>query len=216
MRSRALDFYFDFISPYAYLAAGATRTLAARQGLALHWHPFRLGVAVVKVMGLRPLIETPLKGNYARGDVARLAAVMGLPFAPGDGLPDPLPPAHLFYATSADRRESLACALLEARWAEGRDIGKIEVLESIVEALGLADVSAAEAADSARAREALRHATRMAIARGVFGSPTLAVGDELFWGIDRLWLLEHYLSSGGRYPVLGEVTSRSLGLVKHA
>ncbi|WP_198085086.1 DsbA family protein [Variovorax sp. E3] len=101
-----IDFYFDFLSPYGYLAAARIESVAARHGRAVRWRPFRLGVAVVKVMGLRPNMETPLKAPYILRDIARLAKVLDLPLAPPPGLPNPLPPAQLFYAAPEARHQN--------------------------------------------------------------------------------------------------------------
>ena len=206
-----IDFYFDFISPYAFLASTRIEQLANRHGRPVRWHAFRLGVAVVKVMGLRPLMETPLKGDYTTKDVARVARMMGEPLVSTFMLPDPLPPARLFYSMPADRSGALAKALLRARWAQGLDIGNDAVLKSIVGELGLDPITVDSALHDPGTKEALAHATNSAIERGVFGSPTCAVGDELFWGTDRLWLLDHYLGAGERYVPLKHHAQAVLG-----
>ena len=69
-----IDFYFDFISSYGYFASLRIEEIAARHGRTIEWHPMPLGVAVMKVMGLKPLLETPLKGAYVLNDVARYQA----------------------------------------------------------------------------------------------------------------------------------------------
>lgn len=68
-----LHFYFDFISPYGYFASLRIDELAAQYGREVEWHPMLLGVSVMKVMGLKPLPDTPLKGPYTRNDVLRYA-----------------------------------------------------------------------------------------------------------------------------------------------
>ncbi|WP_454727494.1 MULTISPECIES: DsbA family protein [Cupriavidus] len=207
-----VDFYFDFISPYAYLASRHIEEIARRHGRAVRWHAFRLGVAVVKVMGLRPVLETPLKGAYSRQDVARLSAVLGEPLTRALDVLDPIPAGRLFHAVSPKRAGPLARALLAARWAQGRDIAQPAVLEAVVGGLGWPESLVATALADPATREALTQATRSALARGVFGSPTAAVGQELFWGTDRLWLLDHYLAAGERYTPLDDARQASLGL----
>lgn len=194
-----LDFYFDFISPYAYLASGAVKRIAASHGRTLNWRPFRLGVAVVKVMGLRPLMETPLKSEYVRRDVTRLARVMGLPLTIDGPIPDPLPPACLVYSSPRSSRAALCEALLAARWAEGKDIGDPDMLGKIADQFGLGQEAGRAALADPSFRQAWNGATENAISEGVFGSPTVCVGGELFWGVDRLPLLDRYLADGGRY-----------------
>lgn len=194
-----IAFYFDFVSPYAYLASNLIDDVAQRHGRGVQWLPFRLGVAVVKVMGLKPLLDTPLKGAYVRRDVARLADALGLPLTPDIGMFDPVPAQQVFYSAPVEMQPDLARMLLHARWADGLDIGDVDVLTEVVHRnAGLARDDIRHWIDSSQAREAVREATRAAIARGVFGSPTFVVGSELFWGVDRLWLLERHLAGEGR------------------
>jgi len=209
---KPIDFYFDFISPYAYLAAKHVGALAARHGREVRWIPFRLGVAVVKVMGLRPVMETPLKGPYAAQDVVRLAKVLNEPLVFSGTLPDPLPPARLFYGAPSASATTLAWALLRAQWAQGLDIGSVEVLRDVAASTGLDSMLVEQVLKDPDSLDRLRSATHAALARGVFGSPTCAVGDALFWGVDRLWLLDAYLQAGERYEALDHERSRALGL----
>lgn len=202
---RELDFYFDFISPYAYLASTKIEAIAARYQRRVRWHPFRLGITVVKVMGLRPLMQTPLKSEYITSDVGRLAQVLDVPLKRNGGLDDPLPPARLFYALPEEQAAPLAKTLLHAGWAEGRDISDEAVLIELGESCGIGAGAVRAALADQATRQRLNDATSAAMARGVFGSPTFAVGDQLFWGVDRLWLLEHYLENGEQYPPVAAV-----------
>jgi 2-hydroxychromene-2-carboxylate isomerase len=81
MHHAPIDFYFDFISPYGYFASLQIEQLAAKHGRSLRWHSMLLGVSVLKVMGLKPLLETPLKGDYVRRDMPRQARRLGLALA---------------------------------------------------------------------------------------------------------------------------------------
>jgi 2-hydroxychromene-2-carboxylate isomerase len=206
-----IDFYFDFISPFAYLAATRVEALGDRHNRAVNWLPFRLGVAVVKVMGLKPLMDTPLKAEYSINDLKRLSTVLGQQLALSQALPDPRPAARLFYFAPPEYSARLAKALLRAQWAEGLDIGDIAVLVQIASETGIDPAAARDALVNPLTKDALAAATQAAIARGVFGSPTCAVGRELFWGTDRLWLLDHYLATGERYQRLDHPRSVSLG-----
>ena len=95
----ALDFYFDFISGYGYLASLRIEAIAARHGRRVHWHSMLLGVSVMKVMGLKPLLDTPLKGDYVLKDAARYMRRHGLTLARqiSDPMMDPRPAARAFY-----------------------------------------------------------------------------------------------------------------------
>ena len=87
-----LHIHLDFISPYGYFASLRVEALAARHGRTVAWHPMLLGVAVLKVMGLKPLMDTPLKGDYVDRDVRRYAREHGLPMQrqPRDPVMNPL------------------------------------------------------------------------------------------------------------------------------
>ena len=199
---KRIDFYFDFISPYAYLASSRVEMIARRHGRVVSWRPFRLGVTVVKVMGLKPLMETPLKGEYIARDLERLATVLSDQLSLSREFTDPIPPARLFYAAPAEHSGELAKALLRSKWADGRDIGNAEVLVEVAKEVGLDEELARRALADPATKASLDAVTSEAIARGVFGSPTCAVRKELFWGVDRLWLLDQYLGAGERYEPL--------------
>ena len=206
-----IDFYFDFLSPFAYLAATRVEALGTRHHRTINWRPFRLGVAVVKVMGLKPLMDTPLKGEYSIKDLARMATLLGEQLALPQVLPDPRPAGRLFYSAAPEHSARLAKALLRAQWAEGLDIADTTVLIRIASEAGLDPAAACDALVNPATKEALSAATQAAIARGIFGSPTCAVGEELFWGTDRLWLLDQYLAAGERYQRLDPTTCVVLG-----
>jgi len=196
----SIAFYFDFVSPYAYLASNEIEALAERHGKKLHWLPFRLGVAVVKVMGLKPLLDTPLKGPYARHDASRMAKVLGLPLTDDFSMFDPVPAHQLMYTQPLEKRPALAKALLSARWGEGRNLGDRDILFDVAQkAVGIDKQCFRETIESKESRSAVNEATQAAVSRGVFGSPTFAAGNELFWGGDRIWLLDQYLAAGARY-----------------
>ena len=206
-----IDFYFDFISPFAYLAASRVEALGARHHRVVNWHPFRLGVAVVKVMGLKPLMSTPLKGEYSLKDLARLSVMLGERLTIPQLLPDPRPASRLFYSAAPECSVRLAKALLRAQWADGLDIGNAVVLLRLASEAGLDPAASRDALINPATQEALSAATKAALARGIFGSPTCAVGSELFWGTDRLWLLDQYLAAGERYQRLDHASSVGLG-----
>ena len=90
-----VDFYFDFLSGYGYVASLRIEAIAARHGRKVDWHCMLLGVAVMKVMGLKPLLETPLKGDYVLRDFARYQRRHGLEMARkvSDPMMDPRPRA---------------------------------------------------------------------------------------------------------------------------
>ena len=191
-----IDFYFDFSSPYGYLASTEIDGLAARHSRSVTWRPFVLGAAF-KLTGQRALTEQPLRGDYARRDFARSARLLGVPFK----LPEPFP----FFALAASRAcywveapsqaKALAKAVYHAAFGEGRDITPVAVVAEIARGLGIQGLE--QGVEQPATKAALRDATDQALARGVFGSPFFIVEGEPFWGHDRLDQLDRWLATGG-------------------
>ncbi|MFI5017133.1 MAG: 2-hydroxychromene-2-carboxylate isomerase [Dongiales bacterium] len=191
-----IDFYFDFSSPYGYLASTEIDALAARHGRSVTWRPFVLGAAF-KLTGQRALTVQPLRGEYARRDFARSARLLGVPLK----MPEPFP----FFALAASRAcywvdepsqaKALAKAVYHAAFGEGRDITPVPVVAEIARGLGIEDLE--QGLEQPATKAALRDATDQALARGVFGSPFFFVDGEPFWGHDRLGQLDRWLATGG-------------------
>ena len=200
--SAPIAFHFDFISPYGYFASLRIEELAARHGRGVDWRPMLLGVAVLKVMGLKPLLDTPLKGDYIRRDVLRHARRTGIPLGRDLDAPagSPLAMARAFCWVKRHRPEwqaPMAHALFHAYWAEGRDLSTPESVASIALPAGLSTDDVAAGAAGEEAATLLRESVAASIATGVFGSPTTVVDGEPFWGVDRLPDVEAWLASGG-------------------
>lgn len=191
-----IDFYFDFISPYGYFAAMQVEAVARRHNFTVRWHVFRLGVAVVKVMGLRPMMETPLKNAYVLRDVERLSTFYALPIHLNIKTPDPVLLGSAFYAVN-DAHPACVPAFSKALyahiWQKGGRVTNADELAAIAYEAGVDPewMFSLETLEAGRIR--LKNATADAIGQGVFGSPTFVVGEEMIWGVDRLWMLEHYL-----------------------
>ena len=195
-----IDFYFEFASPYGYLASTQIDALGARHGRAVVWHPIMLGAAF-KATGAKPLTQTPLKGPYLLHDAPRFARLLGVPFtAP------PIMPANSLAASRAclwleaddpALARRLAQAVLQAHWGEGRDIGAPEQVAAIAAPLGIGEGALLAAVADPAIKERLKEATAAAIARGVFGSPFVFVDGEPFWGADRLPQVDAWLARGG-------------------
>lgn len=191
-----LQFHFDFISPYGYFASLAIEGIAARHGRQVAWHPMLLGVAVLKVMGLKPLMDTPLKGDYVDRDVRRYAREHGLRLQrqPRDAPMHPLASARALAWVNRhepERAAEVVHAVYGHCWGEGRDLS---TPESLAPLLGEA---IARAAAGEEAAALLRAEVQASLAQGVFGSPTVLVDGEAFWGVDKLAQLERWLERGG-------------------
>lgn len=197
-----LLFHFDFISPYGYFASLRIEEIAARHEREVDWRPMLLGVAVLKVMGLKPLLDTPLKGDYIRRDVRRHARRHGIHLGRdlNASVGNPLPAARAFYWVRRHHPElqaAMAHATYHAFWAEGRDLSTPEAVAAIALPPGLDAAALAAGAASEEAATMLRNAVAAATAAGVFGSPMVIVDGEPFWGVDRLPEAEEWLARGG-------------------
>ncbi|MEZ5922867.1 MAG: 2-hydroxychromene-2-carboxylate isomerase [Hyphomicrobiaceae bacterium] len=196
-----IAFYFDFISPYAYLGSVGIERIAERHGREVDWRPMLLGISMFKVMGLKAVPDTPLKGAYADHDWPRFARFLGIPHAPDAKTQfAPLPAARAFtWVKDRDPAlaKRLAQAIFQAHWGEGRDMGTPEAVAGEAETLGLpaADVLAAIADEAVKQR--LRAHVETSLMAGVFGAPTFIVGAEMFWGADRLDQVERWVATGG-------------------
>lgn len=200
--AREIDFYFDFISPFGYFASLRIDELAARHAYGVRWNSMLIGVSVVKVMGMKPLLETPLKGPYILRDADRYARRHGLRLARGIAAPmaDPRPAGKAYNWLTRQhptRAREFAGRVFEAYWREGQDISVQQTLNQILAAMSLAssEVIAGIASDDASAL--LRASVDSSLQRGVFGSPFFIVGDEPFFGVEKMELLEEWLASGG-------------------
>jgi len=195
-----IEFYFEFASPYGYLASTQIDALAARHGRTALWHPIMLGAAF-KETGARPLTETPLKGPYLLHDVPRFARLLGVPLR----LPPVMPMNSLaasracIWLEEADPAQAkpLARALLHAHWGEGRDLSSPEAVAEVAAGLAIDRGALLAAVADQRIKNRLKEQTQAAIERGVFGSPFVFVDGEPFWGADRLAQIEAWLSRGG-------------------
>ncbi|MAM63046.1 2-hydroxychromene-2-carboxylate isomerase [Maritimibacter sp. UBA3975] len=196
-----VHFYFDFISPFGYLASLRIDELAARHGYRTQWHSFLTGVTIMKVMGLPPVPKTPLKSAYAQRDARRYCRRHGIELgrAFGQEPANPLPAGRIFHWLRAHRPDTakpVARNLFHAYWIEDRDIGDLDVALGCAQAGG-ADIADLRAAlDDGSAAALLREATDDAVAKGVFGSPFFRVGDEPFFGVEKMELLEEWLQQG--------------------
>jgi len=197
--SNAVDFYFDFSSPYGYFAATKIDAMATKYGRAVNWRPILLG-AVFKLNGQQPLPTIPLKGSYAKHDMLRSARWFDVPFKIPTKFPiGTIAPCRAFYWVhdkDAVLAKKFALALYHAYFAEDRDISNPEVTANVAAKLGLEKETLSQALNDAAVKERARSEVDAAIERGVFGSPYLVVDGEPFWGADRLEQAERWMEKG--------------------
>lgn len=192
-----IAFYYEFSSPYAYLASERIEAIAARHGRTVDWRPFLLGI-VFKRTGAGPLTTIPLKSDYSRRDIERTARLLDIPFVWPARFPFlSVHAARLAYWVGAEKRPALSHALFRASFAEGRTLHETGVTLDVAAEFGL-DRAAAEAAlRDPGVKQRLAEETEAAIAAGVCGAPYMIVDGEPFWGADRLEMLERWLETGG-------------------
>lgn len=200
MSANPIDFYFDFSSPYGYLAAQKIDALAAKYGRAVNWRPTLLGV-VFKQTGAAPLTEVPVKGPYSKRDFARSARFHGIEFRmpPVFPIPSQAPARMVLWAREKDpaAAAALAKALYRAFFLDGLDISKADVAADVAGRAGFDAAAARAAVDDPAIKDALKREVESAIAAGVFGSPFVVVDGEPFWGLDRFDQIERWLATGG-------------------
>ena len=187
--SRSFEFWFEFASTYSYPAAMRVEREARAAGIAVAWRPFLLG-PIFKAQGWSdsPFNLYPVKGAYMWRDLERTCDSLGLAFR----RPSRFPRNGLLAArvATAGRDEpwigDFVRAVYQANFGRDREIAERETIASVLGELGLPADELLAASESAETKEKLRAATEEATRRGVFGVPTFFVGDELFWGNDRL------------------------------
>ncbi|HEV2677552.1 MAG TPA: DsbA family protein [Aliidongia sp.] len=198
-----IDFYFDFISPFGYFASLRINALAAAHGRPVDWRSMLVGVTVLKVMGLKPMLDIPLRGAYLKHDAARYMRRHGIVLTrPIDRPPtSPLLAGRAFHwlrTHAPDRARAAAAALYAAYWME--DIA-LDDAERVAEIAGLGNAAdrrgILDGLASGEAALLLRQEVDASIARGIFGSPSFLVDGELFFGVEKLELLDEWLEVGG-------------------
>lgn len=181
-----MQFWYDFASPYSWLAA---ERLATLDDVQVEWVPFIIG----PILRLRPDNPSPLQNappaqrRYRRRDVERLAAKQGLPLRwpstyPRNGLLG----ARVARVVSADRRPALTLAIYRANFVEDREIAEMDVIRDLLARAGLDAETTLKAALTDDNKKALGADVDRAIALGIFGAPSFIADGELFWGNDRL------------------------------
>jgi 2-hydroxychromene-2-carboxylate isomerase len=195
-----IRFYFDYESPNAYLAWTQLPQLARRHGYTVDPAPI-LYAALLDAHGQLGPGESPAKGRWMSKNLARKAVLLGVPLNPPAFLPfNPLLALRATLLPSdAGERDALIDALFRAVWVRGLHVSDAAVVEGVADEIGLPGAALVAAAQAPEVKSRLRVRTDEAISRGVFGVPSMEVGDELFWGYDDFPYLELFLA--GKDPV---------------
>lgn len=185
-----LEFWYEFGSTYSYPAAMRIEKLAAEAGVEVRWRPFLLG-PIFQTLGWNdsPFNIFAAKGRYMWRDLTRVCEAEGLPLK--------LPPAKFpqnglkasriaLVGESEGWTPAFTRAVFAANYSEQKDISDDATLRAILAGLGVRADAVFTAANTWENKDALRRQTEEAASRGLFGAPSFTIGDELFWGNDRL------------------------------
>ena len=197
-----IHFYFDFLSPFGFFGSLRVNKLAEHHGIQCEWHPILLGISVLKVMGLPPIAELPLKGAYIRKDAERYARRHQLKLKRPFVSPqiNPLLPASMVsWLKTQDHLEAqkLAKKLYSAHWFDNLDISNRDISFKVAESLDVNIQKLNKALEDGEAASLLRAEVDTSIEFGVFGSPTFRVDNELFFGVEKMEVLNEWLTLGG-------------------
>jgi 2-hydroxychromene-2-carboxylate isomerase len=200
MSPKPIDFYFEFSSPYGYIASQVAEDFEKRVGLPLKWRPMLLG-PVFKITGQAPLSEIPMKGEYSKHDFSRSARLHKVPYRHPAKFPiGTVAACRAFYwADDQDpaKARALAKALYHAYFVDGKDIGSPATVVEVAKSVGLDGAALAAALEDPAVKERAKREVEAAIAAGVFGSPFFIVDREPFWGVDRMPMVEDWIRTGG-------------------
>jgi 2-hydroxychromene-2-carboxylate isomerase len=186
--AKTVEFYFDFGSPYSYLAYRALPAIAATHAARIVWRPILLG-GVFKATGNHSPAELPAKSQWMNLDMQRWAARYGAAFKRNPHFP--INTLTLMRGAAGMQLrgqdfDKYAQTIFHAMWAEPRNLGDPQELAAVLRQAGFDADAFLSLVNDPAVKEQLKQNTEEAVARGVFGAPTFFVGDEMFWGQDRL------------------------------
>lgn len=193
--SPSIEFLFDFGSPYSFLAYHGVRRIASRHGAPLIWSPVLLG-GVFQATGNHSPMEVPAKGRWSQVDLARWARHWGVPFTQNPYFPIntlTLMRGAIGYQMNGERFPDYVETIFSAMWQHGVNLGDPGELGRVLSSAGFDSSAFVAMVADPGVKERLKSVTQHAVERGVFGAPTFFVGKEMYWGQDRLPLIEDAL-----------------------
>ena len=197
--TKIIDFYWDLGSTNTYFALQLIQPLAARYDAQINWQAFNLG-HVFQSNRYVLMDEPKAKLRNRRDDLMRWAKRYDLPFRMPDQFP--IKTSRALKGAIAMRQwgleQAFIAAIFAAYWEQNiGTIGEYSVLRGIAESLGVDPTAFEIACESQVVREALIESTNSALARGVFGAPSIMIDDTLYWGKDRMEFVEAQLAAAG-------------------
>jgi len=193
--SKRLEYFFDYVSPFSYLADSQVPGLVERTGAELVYRPFLLG-GVMKAAGNSPPAAVPAKAKHMPADIARWLARYGLGFEFNPHFPVNTVKAMrgALVALEGEGFPAYHQALFRAMWLEKKNLADEAVLGEVIAGAGLDPGKILSRIGEQEVKDRLRANTDEAVERGAFGAPTFFVGDQMFFGNDRLDFVEEALA----------------------
>lgn len=187
--TRAVEFYFDVGSPAAYLAWTQLPRIVQQVGCEIEYRPFLLG-GVFQATGNRSPMEVPAKGQYMQDDLQRFARRYGVPFRHNPHFPintlTLMRGALGLQMREPQRMVPYVDAVYRAIWVDGKNMNDPATVAAVLQQAGFDPDKLLALAQDPAVKDELKVVTQEAVARGAFGAPTFFVGDQMFWGQDRL------------------------------
>jgi 2-hydroxychromene-2-carboxylate isomerase len=196
--TQTFDYYFDFGSPASYLAFTQLPKLSEQTGATAVYKPMLLG-GVFQATGNHSPATIPAKGNYSFKDFARFAKRYGVPLSMNPHFPINtlmlMRGAMGLQLTNATRFMPYCTAIYHAIWVDSKNLNDPSTVGQVLHATGFDPAAMVALANAQSTKDALKAATEEAVARGVFGAPTFFVGEQMFWGQDRLDFVREALTA---------------------
>ena len=194
---KSVEFYFDLGSPYSYLAYYRLLQMAEQQEIQIVYKPILLG-GVFKATGNRSPIEIPVKGVYSILDIQRWAEYYQIPMQMNPHFPmNTLTLMRILTGVQLlhlEKFEQVLKLLFDAMFGTPQNLNELTVLAEVLKPSGFSVEDIMSMVQSDVVKQKLITETEQAILRGIFGAPTFFVGDEMYWGQDRLHFVEQALN----------------------
>lgn len=208
MIKKRLDFYFDFLSPYAYFSWVSLKTLASDYDLDIHYYPVPYPL-ITNHWGLKGTATIPSKREFVYKDTLRYSRLMKIPFKP--------PATHPFKPYLSLRlciekvagilQYDMIEAIWQATWVCAVDMSSEKALLTFLDNKKLPAEAFSALAKTEEIKTHYKEEVSRAIRKGVFGVPTIIIDDELFWGRDQFIYIKHYLDG---HDILKDLNSDTL------
>ena len=185
---KQIDFYFDVVSPYSYIASTLIDNILERNNAKLIWKPILLGGVFKSIEGVIAPGLVPVKKPYLIKDLERLSTFYNIPFnMPSDFPIRTLLAMRVLSSLPQEKIPQSARILFEAYWSDNKDIADPDIVSKLI------DSDSVERSNIKEIKDILFQSTEEAVERGVFGAPTFFVGNEMFFGHDRINMIDEHL-----------------------